>query len=68
MIISENIPAILRTFLSLQKNFRKTLYTQKQRPEVFYKKGILTNFANSTGKHLCQSLFLNKVAGLRPAL
>ena len=24
-------------------------------------------FAKLTGKHLCQSLFFNKVAGLRPA-
>ena len=39
---------------------------QKQRPGVFYKKGILKNFTKFTGKHLCQSLFLNKVAGLRP--
>ena len=29
--------------------------------------GVLRNFAKLTGKHLCQSLFLNKVAGLRPA-
>ena len=38
---------------------------QKQSPEVFYKKGVLKNFAKFTGKHLCQSLFFNKVAGLR---
>ena len=31
------------------------------------KKGVLKNFAKSTGIHLCQSLFLNKVAGLSPA-
>ena len=29
-------------------------------------KGVLRNFAKSTGKHLCQSFFFNKVAGLRP--
>ena len=29
-------------------------------------KCVLINFAKFTGKHLCQSLFLNKVAGLRP--
>ena len=28
-------------------------------------KGVLINFAKFTGKHLRQSLFLNKVAGLR---
>ena len=31
----------------------------------FAKKGVLRNFAKFTGKHLCQSLFFNKVAGLR---
>ena len=31
------------------------------------KKGVLKNLAKFTGKHLCQSLFFNKVAGLRPA-
>ena len=29
------------------------------------KKGALRNFAKFTGKHLCQRLFFNKVAGLR---
>ena len=33
----------------------------------FVRKGVLRNFVKSTGKHLCQSLFFNKVAGLRPA-
>ena len=31
------------------------------------KKGVLRNFRKFTGKHLCQSLFFNKVAGLRLA-
>ena len=31
------------------------------------KKGVLRNFIKFTGKHLCQSLCLNKVAGIRPA-
>ena len=35
-------------------------------PMVFYKMGVCRNFAKFTGKHLCQSLFFNKVAG-RPA-
>ena len=30
-------------------------------------KGILRNFTKFKGKQLCQSLFLNKIAGLRPA-
>ena len=32
--------------------------------EVFSKKGILRNLAKFTGKHLWQSLFFNKLAGL----
>ena len=31
------------------------------------KRGTLKDFAKFTGKHLYQSLFFNKVAGLRPA-
>ena len=30
------------------------------------KDGVPRNFTKFTGKHLCQSLFFNKVAGLRP--
>ena len=41
--------------------------TQKHAPKVFYNKRCSENFAKFTGKHLCQSLFFNKVAGLRPA-
>ena len=31
------------------------------------KKVFLKNFTKFTGKHLCWSLFFNKVAGLRPS-
>ena len=51
-------------------SFRKTSnISQEQLPaQKIYKKGILKNFAKFTEKHLlCQSLFLNKVAGLIPA-
>ena len=36
---------------------------RSSRPEVFCKKGILKKFSEFTGKHQCQSLFFNKVAG-----
>ena len=36
---------------------------RSSRLDVFCRKGILRNFAKFTGKHLCQSLFFNKVAG-----
>ena len=31
------------------------------------KNGVVRNFSKFTGKHSCQSLFFNKVAGLRPS-
>ena len=34
-------------------------------PKVFYKKGFLKHFSRFKGKPLCQSLYFNKVAGLR---
>ena len=37
-------------------------------PEVFCKKGVLRNFAKFTGKHVCQSFFFSKVAGLSATL
>ena len=33
----------------------------------FVRKGVFRNFAKFTGKHLCQSLLFNKIAGLKPA-
>ena len=39
---------------------------ENQPLEVFCQKGVLINFTKFTGKHLCQSLFFNNVAGLRP--
>ena len=38
---------------------------KSSRPEMFCKKGILRNSTEFTGKHLCRSLFFNKVEGLR---
>ena len=35
--------------------------------KVFCKKVVFRNFAKFTGKYLCQSFFLHKVVGLRPA-
>ena len=41
---------------------------RSSRPDVFCKKGVLRNFAKFTEKHLCHSLFFNKVPGLRSAI
>ena len=40
---------------------------RSSRLEVFYRKGVLRNFAKFTRKSLCQSLFFSKVTDLRPA-
>ena len=39
--------------------------TRSSHKKCSKKKGVLRNFTKFTGKHLCQSLFFNKVAGLR---
>ena len=41
-------------------------YSEAVARKCSIKKGVLRNFSKFTGKHLCQSLFFNKVAGLRP--
>ena len=35
---------------------------RSSRTEVFYMKGVIKYFAKFIGKHLCQSVILNKVA------
>ena len=42
-------------------------FVRSSRPDVLCKKGILRNFGKFIEKHMCQKLFFNKVAGLRPA-
>ena len=37
--------------------------SRSSRPEALCKKSVLKNLAKFIGKHLCQSLFFNKVAG-----
>ena len=56
--------------LVVSKYFAKTLtsatsgsFVRNGRPEVFSKNGVLRNFTKLTEKHLCQSLFFNKLAG-----
>ena len=52
------ISSQIADLVTLPKKFRNS------RPEVFSKKGVVENFKNFTGKHLCQSFFFNKYAGL----
>ena len=57
-LISEEIGASFEMYIKQKKHF----------PGGFCKKGVLRNFAKFIEKHLCQSLFFNKAAGLRPAI
>ena len=41
------------------------IMSRSNRPEVFCKRGAITNFAKFTRKHLTQSLFFNKIASLK---
>ena len=40
---------------------------ETSRPVVFYLESVIKNFTKNAKNPLCQSLFFNKVAGLRPA-
>ena len=48
-------------------SFNTTRTDRRRHQRCSIKTGVLKNFAKFRGKHLLQSLFLNKVAGLRPA-
>ena len=56
-----------RCFEKFSNIFKKTPTNRSSCPDVICKKGALRNFAKFTEKYLCQSLFSNKVAGLRLA-
>ena len=46
---------------------RENKSKRSSRLQMFFKKGVLKNFANFIGKHLCRSLFLLKLQTLRLA-
>ena len=49
------------------KGFETLTKGRSSHQKCSMKKDVLKNFTKFTGKHLCQSLFLNKVAGFRTA-
>ena len=55
------LPQLFQKILLPSKMFRSS------RPKVFCKKGAIRNFTKFSGKHLCQGLIFNEVAGLRLA-
>ena len=53
-------------FLNPLKTYSGVKKWQAQPPEVFCKKGVLKNFSNFTGKHLCWGIFLIKLHEWKP--
>ena len=67
--ITEYFPYHINNIRILRRNisFRQSkCLLIKSENQVFCKKGVLSNSTKFTGKHLCQVLFFNKVAGLKP--
>ena len=60
----------LNNYMAPENRKRQKVYTRlgllyrSSRPDVFCKKDVLRNFGKFTGKHLCQNLYFNQVAGL----
>ena len=63
-IISRKITGCCSLFSLKKKEFCCCRFRSSHRT-CSMKKGVLRNFAQFTGKHLCQSIFFNKVAGRR---
>ena len=68
----EKEPVVTSGLVILAIGLIASVCSQKQhktstRSEVFCQESALTIFVKFTGKHLCQSLFFNKVACLKPA-
>ena len=59
------IPTATKT--NFVKSKPKIRYYRSSNQRCSVRKGALRNFTKFTGKHLCQNLFFNKNAGLRPA-
>ena len=59
--VSEILGIIQKGFLT--KISEKDTKHRGSRPEMFCKVDVPKNFVRFTGKHLCRSLFFNKVAG-----
>ena len=58
---------IIYIFFKIALTKVSNAYIRSSHGRCSINKGNLRNFVKFTGKHLCQSLFLKKVAGLKPA-
>ena len=62
-LVEKHEPSKYYTYFFLNR-FQKY---RGSRLKVFYKKNVIDIFAKLTWKHLCQSLYFNKVANLKPS-
>ena len=78
LLIWDKIKAVIKFQQSLPKSKRTQCQSylteleasnddRRSHQRCSLRKGILRNFAKFTGRHQCESLFFNKVAGLRHA-
>ena len=63
----QHIKTIILTLSKIRNNSKFLTCAEAVAQMCSVKKGVLKNVTKFTGKHLCQSLFLNKVVDLRPA-
>ena len=61
---SQNFQLLIFEFIMMETKSKWLFFflDRSSHAEVFCKNGVLRNFAKLTEKHLCQSLFFNKVA------
>ena len=58
---------LFQNFFLYKKSTKINLLYRSSHQRCSLKKVFLKNFTKFTGKHLCWSLFFNRVSGLRPA-
>ena len=61
----QNFP--INIFVNLEYFLKFLMATEAVLQRCSIRKGVLRNFAKFPGKHLCQSLFFDKVSSLRLA-
>ena len=65
--MSKRMECLLKSYCWKKATYSNfSLHVRSSHRRCSVRKGVLKNFAKFTGKQLYQSLFLNKVAGLKP--
>ena len=67
-IIEDRLSLLPYSLNSPNYIYRETSSSRSGHRRCSVRKGVPKNFAKSTRKHMCQSVFFNKFADLRPAI